>query len=152
MDRQLLIGEFALPARLLSENSFVLDIGGEGRHLAAWNLNRRRTQSGGSGRGQEPIPRLILARTDAIPLADESVDLIVVERTPLRIAALQEIARVVKADGAVLLRHAITPAGDPHRVALGWLAGAAERRVFAHRGYQIQETIIRRGHRDAGRS
>ncbi len=59
-----------------------LDIGGEGRHKAAINLNRNRRKTLGAGRG-EPIPQLVVGRADAIPLADKSVDYIIVERTPL---------------------------------------------------------------------
>lgn len=135
--------EFELPDGLFIAGAFVLDVGGEGRHPAAWNLNQRRERSGAS-RANGPIPRLILARADAIPLARGAVDLAIVERTPLLVRALRELERVVKSGGAILLRHAITPAGDPHRVALRLLSGTADRRQFAHRGYQIQETIVRR--------
>lgn len=140
------MGEFELPAWIVPAAGLVLDVGGEGRHPAAWNLNQRRERSGES-RAAGSIPRLILGRADAIPLADRSVELVIVERTPLRGDALRELLRVVKANGTILLRHAITPAGDPHRVALRHLGGAITRRVFAHRGYRIQETIIQRGRR-----
>lgn len=138
--------EFEVPNWLIPDGGLVLDVGGEGRHGFAWNLNLRQSQSG-TAHTKGPIPRLIVARADAIPLADCSVDLAIVERTPLRAEALRELNRVVKSDGIILLRHAITPAGDPHRVALRLLRGPAERRQFAHRSYRIQETIIRRGHR-----
>jgi len=142
----LAMGEFELPSWLMPAAGLVLDVGGEGRHPAAWNLNQPRERSGDSRAGGS-IPRLIMGRADAMPLADRSVALAIVERTPLRADALRELLRVVKGDGAILLRHAITPAGDPHRVALKHLCGAITRRVFAHRGYRIQETIIQRGRR-----
>jgi hypothetical protein len=144
MRSELQPAEFALPKGLLLAGAIVIDVGGEGRHLMAWNVNRRREKSGVS-RAHGPIPRLILARADAMPLADGSVDLAIVERTPLREAALKELRRVVKPGAAILLRHAITPAGDPHRLVLRHLFGATERRVFSYRGGLIQETIIRRG-------
>lgn|GEM_PF-1952454 len=142
MIMELVEAEFEVPGWLIARGQFVLDVGGEGRHPAAWNLNRRQERSG-AGRSAGPIPRLILARTDAMPLADGTVDLAIVERTPLRAEALRELNRVVKPDGAILLRHAITPAGDPHRVARRYLGGTVARRVFVHRGHRIQETIIR---------
>jgi ubiquinone/menaquinone biosynthesis C-methylase UbiE len=143
--------EFELPGWLLPPEAFIIDVGGEGRHPRAWNLNQRRERSGIS-RAVGPIPRLILARAEAMPLAAASVDLAIVERTPLQRATLRELDRVVKPAGLILLRHAITPGGDPHRVALAHFAGSIERRVFAHRDYRVQETIIRRGHLGERRS
>ncbi len=144
MVMELVEAEFEVPGWLIAKGRFVLDVGGEGRHPVAWNLNQRRERSG-AGRATGPIPRLILARADAIPLAADSVDLAIVERTPLCANALRELLRVTKPAGVILLRHAITPAGDPHRLALKRLGGTVGRRQFAHRGYQIQETIFQVG-------
>ena len=144
MDISLEAASFDLPSGLLTAGSLVLDVGGEGRHPLAWNLNQRSERSGAS-RAFGPIPRLILARADAMPLPDDCVDLLIVERTPLREPTLRELLRVIKPAGVILLRHAVTPAGDPHRMALRLLPGDAQRRVFAHRVVQIQETIIRLG-------
>src|SRR5688500_1469436 len=93
--------------------TMVLDIGGEGRHPRAWNLNPSRVKTLGRHRGA-PIPRLILGRADAIPLADGSVDRVYVERTPLRDAALREIARIIRPGGVVTLRHVVIPGRDRH--------------------------------------
>ncbi len=135
---------------------FVLDIGGEGRHPLAWNLNKRVARSFGPARG-EPIPRLICGRGDAIPLGDDSVDQIIVERTPLRAAALREILRVAKPAATVTLRHAVTPAGDPHRLALRLLPGTVQRRNMHIGANLLRETVIalaeESGHRaDRGRA
>ena len=99
-----------------------IDIGGEGRHPHAWNINPRPERTLGPERGRI-IGRLILARADALPFADRSVDEVLVERTPLSRAALAEIARVVKADGRVLLRHVSLPWGDRHEAARQLLPG-----------------------------
>jgi ubiquinone/menaquinone biosynthesis C-methylase UbiE len=118
---------------------FVLDVGGEGRHPEAWNLNPSRTKTIGKYRGQ-PIPRHIPGRADAIPLADRSVDRLIVERTPLRTAALHEIARVIACGGTIILRHARSPVGDPHAIALQLLPGQVSRRMIRLGTQVVQET------------
>jgi hypothetical protein len=128
-----------LPSPL--EAPFVLDIGGEGRTPDAWNLNPRSVRTFGSERGT-PIPRLILARGEAIPLPDDCVDVLIAERTPLRRATLNEILRVARPSATVMLRHVVTPAGDPHRFALQVLRGVS-RRSFTYIGaHRVQETVI----------
>jgi hypothetical protein len=122
--------------------AFVLDIGGEGRHPAAWNLNPRASKTFGPEAGQ-PIPRLIRGRGDAIPLADSSVDLLIVERTPLRAATLREMLRVARPGALCVLRHVVTPAGDPHRLALRLLPGTSERRATRIGSHAARETVIR---------
>jgi hypothetical protein len=121
--------------------SFVLDIGGEGRHPGAWNLNPRRQRTLGRAAG-EPIPRLIQGRGDSIPLADESVDLIIVERTPLRPAMLLEMRRVAKPSATAILRHAVGPLGDPHRTAVELLQSSARHRTLTIGRRTIRETIV----------
>ena len=59
--------------------TIVLDIGGEGRHPGAINLNRVRHKTLGPERGH-PIPQLVVGRADAIPLADHSIDRVIIER------------------------------------------------------------------------
>ena len=124
----------------MCDDSIVLDIGGEGRHPQAWNLNPRARRTLG-GRG-EPIPRLIQARGEAIPLADDSVDVLIVERTPLVSATLREMVRVAKPTATAILRHAVTPAGDPHRFALRLLEGTTRRRMTMIGQQQVRETIV----------
>ena len=82
----------------------VLDIGGEGKHPEAWNLNPSRIKTFGPDAG-EPIPRLICGRADAIPFPEASVARILVERTPLRDSAIFEMLRVIQPRGAIVLRH-----------------------------------------------
>jgi hypothetical protein len=121
--------------------SFVLDIGGEGRYLEAWNLNPRTQRTVGERRGLS-IPRLIVGRGESIPLADRSVDLLVVERTPLARATLLEMLRVAKPSATVILRHAVGPLGDPHRVALEVLPAPVRRRVITIGRQTVCETIV----------
>lgn len=85
-----------------------LDVGGEGRYLDAWNLNPRATKTLGADAGR-PIPNLIRGRAEAIPLPDSSVDLILVERTPLSDRSLREIARIAAPTARIILRHARPP-------------------------------------------
>jgi hypothetical protein len=126
----------------MDESLFVLDIGGEGRHAGAWNLNPRTHRTVGSQRGQ-PIPRLIRARSEAIPLAAQSVDVVIVERTPLWPATLAEILRVARPSATIVLRHARAHGHDPHRVALQHLRGAVEQRTAFIGRQDVQETVIR---------
>jgi len=118
---------------------FVLDIGGEGRHADAWNLNPSSTKTIGPQRGN-PIPRHLAGRADAIPLPDASVDEIVVERTPLTAAALREIARVIIPGGHLTLRHAMPPGIDPHAAARTYFGdeGITEQILLA--GARLQQT------------
>jgi hypothetical protein len=124
----------------------VLDIGGEGRHARAWNLNPSPTKTRGLDRGA-PIPRRVAGRAEAIPFPDHSVDVIVVERTPLRAAALSEIRRVIRTDGTIILRHAYPPGFDPHRTARQVLPGRVRQRMIEIAGQRLQETVFRCGRR-----
>lgn len=128
-------------SRVTFGGPFVLDIGGEGRHRGAWNLNPRTHRTLGAGAGR-PIPRLILGRGESIPLADHTVDVLIVERTPLRTATLLEMLRVAKPSATAILRHAITPLGDPHRLALEVLKGRATRRVTTIGRHPVRETVV----------
>jgi ubiquinone/menaquinone biosynthesis C-methylase UbiE len=140
------------PANLSAshESLFVLDIGGEGRHVDAWNLNPSKVRTFGPQRG-ERVPRLIVARGDAIPLADQSVDVIIVERTPLRLATLREMLRVARPSAQVILRHVVTPAGDPHRVALRSFSGRISRQFATIGIHRVQETVIQLGQKSTVR-
>ena len=121
---------------------FVLDVGGEGRTAGAWNLNPSPFRTFGPQRGA-PIPRLIVGRGEAIPLADATVDLLIVERTPLRPATLRELLRVARPTGTIVLRHVETPGGDPHRVALAFLPGEVTRGRTQIGSHSVRETTIR---------
>ncbi len=119
----------------------ILDIGGEGRHPEAWNLNPKRRKTLGHQRG-EPIPRLIHGRGESIPLSDRSVDVVIVERTPLRPQTLSEVLRVASRSAQIILRHANAHQRDPHKLALQALSGAVEQRVVIIEGRAVQETVI----------
>jgi hypothetical protein len=118
---------------------FVLDIGGEGRHAEAWNLNPSPTRTLGPDRGR-PIPRWIPGRADAIPLAAGVVDWLIVERTPLSHEALVELARVVSPSGRITLRHVPLPWADRHALARSILPGRAVQRMMHLGGAVVQET------------
>jgi hypothetical protein len=121
---------------------FVLDIGGEGRHARAWNLNPRPCKTLGARRG-EPIPRRIPGRAEAIPLADASVDRIYLERTPLTPGGVREMARVIRPGGQVILRHVTWPGRDRHALAKKLLRGSVRERQRSLWGTIVQESIIR---------
>ena len=121
--------------------AFVLDIGGEGRHKEAWNLNPSAVKTLGPNRGAM-IHRRIPGKADAIPLPDRSADRIIVERTPLRVTALKEIGRVIKTNGIIVLRHANTTGRDPHRWAIAILPGAVSQRRVDIDGHLLQETTF----------
>lgn len=132
-------GELARLAAGQGPVPLVLDIGGEGRHPGAWNLNPSPVRTLAPGRGQ-PIPRHLAGRADAIPLPDRSVDKVIVERCPLSATALREIARVVRRPGTIVLRHAVPPGTDPHAAARGILPGQAADRLIWLGRRQLQET------------
>ena len=122
----------------------LLDIGGEGRHPRAWNLNPSRVKTVGANLGA-PIPRLIVGRADAIPLRNGSVRTIISERTPLTARALHEIVRVLAPGGEVVLRHAAMPGRDPHRLAKAIFGGVVRQRAVRIGSRTVQETRIRVG-------
>ena len=128
--------------RQASRRPLAIDIGGEGRYACVWNVNPSRTRTLGPRAGQI-IPRLIVARADALPLRDASVDVAVVERTPLRRQALIELRRVVVPRGWIILRHVPLPNRDRHALALQLIAGRHRQRPFRLDGMLVQETIIR---------
>jgi ubiquinone/menaquinone biosynthesis C-methylase UbiE len=123
------------------EGPVILDIGGEGRNDGAWNLNPRTHKTVGSERGQ-PIPRLIQGRGESIPLADRSVDVVIVERTPLRPTTLAEIRRIAKPAAQVILRHAQAHQRDPHVLAVQALPGTVRQGMTVIGGQSYQQTVI----------
>ena len=124
------------------QSEFILDVGGEGRHPEAWNLNPSLVKTIGNKRGQ-PIPQHISGRAEDIPLGDGTADRVIVERTPLQRAALKEIARVVSSNGTIILRHAHSPYWDPHALAKRILPGRISQRTFRLAGQVVQETEFR---------
>lgn len=122
----------------------VVDIGGEGRYSVAWNVNPRSMVTLGENRGR-PIPRHVPGRAEALPFLDGTVDVVIVERTPLRLAAFHEIARIVSENGIVILRHALLPVGDCHALARQILGGELTRRVMPLGNQRLQESVFRLG-------
>lgn len=122
----------------------VVDIGGEGRHPEAWNVNPRQFKTFGPHRG-DPIPRLIRGRAEQVPLPDRQVDMIIVERAPLSRKAIDEIKRIARPGALVVLRH-VRPFGlDPHVLAKQVLCGE-HRECECRIGSSVcQETVIELG-------
>jgi hypothetical protein len=75
-------------------------------------------------------------------LPDASVDVLIVERTPLRAATLHEMLRIAKPSATAILRHAIPPLGDPHRLALQILPGTHRRQITTIGGQSVWQTVV----------
>lgn len=135
----------------MCDSPTLLDIGGEGRHPEAWNLNPRRNKTFGPERG-ELIPRWIEGRGERIPLPDGSVEVLIVERTPLVPATLAEIARVASPTARIILRHVPANHLDPHRLAVQFLKGKIERGTVRIGRHTLQETVITRAEGTGGAS
>jgi hypothetical protein len=86
-----------------------IDCGGEGRHPRAVNLN-----PSAIGRDGRPIPRLIVGRCERMPIASSVAAVIRVESSPLEPGAAEEIARVLRPGGKVILIHPDTYAAERH--------------------------------------
>jgi len=117
----------------------ILDIGGEGRHPTAWNINITRWKTLGSQRGG-PIPRLILGRAEALPIQSRVAEMVILERTPLRQESVLECLRVVRHGGILVLRHVPLPDSDRHAVAKQLIPGNWSERQYRIGGCLIQET------------
>lgn len=140
---RLLMNEHRASPPPSSQPRVILDIGGEGRHPRAWNLNPSPVKTIGLEAGR-PIPRRIAGRAEHIPLPSASVSVVFVERTPLRLESLAEILRVVRPNGLIILRHARPPWSDPHTLAIDMM-GKPIRRRRCHIGDQsLQESVFRR--------
>lgn len=118
-----------------------IDIGGEGRHPHAWNVNPAARKTIGPESGQ-PIPRLVLARATKLPFADRSVSEVIVERTPLTRAALAEIERVLAPCATLILRHVPLKHRDRHALACQLIAGRVERGAATIGRQKVLETVI----------
>lgn len=127
-----------------NKQGIILDVGGEGRHPLAWNLNPSPVKTVGPQTGF-PIPQLILGRADAIPLSAASVSVVIVERTPLQLPALREIWRVAAPGALIVLRHARPPWSDPHQLAAAMFNTPFQRSNHSLGRHVVQETIFIRG-------
>jgi SAM-dependent methyltransferase len=125
----------------------LLDIGGEGRYESAINLNPRALKTLGPNRG-DPIPNRIEGRAEAIPLPNNSVQFIVMERTPLRDAAVDELVRVLAPGGKIVLRHHVDSyvdsTCDPHDRALKRIDGVSRIKQIVLDGQPLQQLTVER--------
>lgn len=126
----------------------LLDVGGEGRYATAINLNPSAEKTLGPDKGQ-PIPNRIDGRAEDIPLPDSSVKAIVVERTPLRSEAIDELARVATDDATLVLRHPVDEHSDPHARVKEHMSGELEFDQFQLGGQIVQQLTIRLGARQS---
>ena len=119
-----------------------LDIGGEGRYPEAWNLNISKIKTLGPDKGQ-PIPRWVAGSATAIPLPDSSVDRIIMERTPLTCVAIDEMLRILKPGGDIILRHFYGTGEHPHALARCTISGHVSSGQIYLGNQLIQETAFR---------
>lgn len=121
----------------------LLDIGGEGRYVTALNLNPNAVKTLGPEKGQ-PIPNRLNGCTEDIPLPDNSVHTVVVERTPLTNEAIDEIIRVVADGGTLVFRHVVADAANPHHRVRERIEGTVDTEAIELDGQQVQQLVIRR--------
>lgn len=127
-------------------NIKLLDVGGEGRHKIAWNLNPRSLKTLGPDKGL-PIPRHIFGRAERIPLPDSSVQQLLMERAPLRRVAVLEMVRVIVAGGTIILRHHCGSGYNPHAMAQEMIAAEFSVRRIVLGRLELQQTYFRNVHR-----
>jgi RHS repeat-associated protein len=113
--------------RDLGGTAVVVDIGGEGEHDRAINVNVRTfgtmnaVELGGFIRKKDTkdkrISRLVLRPNcdGGLPFRSKSVDKIFVEGSPLEKGTAAEIARIIRPGGQIELFHPVTAHGDPHQ-------------------------------------
>ncbi|QDV47540.1 hypothetical protein Enr13x_74500 [Stieleria neptunia] len=122
----------------------LLDVGGEGRYATAMNLNPSAEKTLGPDKGQT-IPNRIDGRVENIPLPDSSVKAIIVERTPLRNAAIHELARVATDDATLVFRHPVDEYSDPHARVKERISGEVDIDQLELDGQMVQQLTIRLG-------
>ncbi|EGF24903.1 MULTISPECIES: class I SAM-dependent methyltransferase [Rhodopirellula] len=120
-----------------------LDVGGEGRYATAVNLNPSAEKTLGPDKGQ-PIPNRIDGRAEDIPLPESSVKTIVVERTPLKNEAIEEIARVAADDATLVFRRPVDKHFNPHARVKKHIDGEVEVDQTDLDGQMVQQLTIRR--------
>lgn len=121
----------------------LLDVGGEGRYATALNLNPRAEQTLGPNKGQ-PIPNRLNGRAENIPLPNNSVQTVLVERTPMKNEAIDEITRVVADGGTMVFRHVVDDETNPHQRVRERIGGTAETEDIELEGQQVRQLVIRR--------
>ncbi len=86
-----------------------IDIGGEGQTPGATNVNsgmfgNEPVTSGLRGEAAgRPIPNLVKASGENLPYANQSVDIVTLQSTPITPKTVSEIARVIKPGGDIRL-------------------------------------------------
>ncbi len=123
--------------RIPSTGKVIIDIGGEGAHKGAINLNPNlwTTTTGTSGR---PIPNLVMGVAEQLPFQSHSADTLIVESAPLRLGSATELARVIRPGGTIRLVHPSAYAASAHQGVIDAVGGAVVQTV--HDG--ITTTII----------
>jgi len=136
--------EDAIPRGCCGGNTVaLLDVGGEGRYATAVNLNPSAEKTLGPDKGR-PIPNRIDGRAEDIPLPDSSVKAIVVERTPLKNEAIEEIARVAADNATLVFRHPVDEHSDPHARVKEYINGEVDVAQLELDGQMVQQLTIRR--------
>ena len=113
-----------------------IDIGGEERYPNAVNLNPSEVGTLGS-----QIPNLILGIGEQLPFRATSVDLITLENTPIRPGTSEEMVRVIKPEGHIILFSptVYAVAGGAHQQVIDAVGGHAEQ---THHADGMTTTII----------
>ncbi len=124
-----------------TETIALLDVGGEGRYATAMNLNPSPTKTLGPDKG-EPIPNRIEGRAENIPLADNTVQTIVVERTPLRNEAIEEILRCASEDATLIFRFASDQHACPSQRIRQRIAGKMRHSDIELAGQTLSQLIV----------
>jgi len=121
----------------------LLDIGGEGRYKFAINLNPSALKTLGPNKGDQ-IPNRIEGRAETIPLPNDSVEVIIMERTPLRDTAVEELVRVLAPGGTIILRHHFDGICNPHDRAMKRIVGVCRIEQIILNGQPLQQLTIER--------
>jgi hypothetical protein len=116
------------PLRRGAKGAVHLDVGGEGRHHYAINVNPGNLTST-TGVPGRPIPRLVNGHVEKIPFASGTADGLLVESAPLRPGAAAEIARVLKPGASVRLVHPVDYGRTHHASVITALGGKHKQRV-----------------------
>jgi hypothetical protein len=93
--------------------ALILDVGGEGAHKGAVNVNPG-TLTSTTGKPGRLIPNRVEGVTEKIPFPSGSAAVVIVENAPIRPGAAAELARVVGKGGTIKLTHPSDYAKQAH--------------------------------------
>jgi RHS repeat-associated protein len=113
-----------------------IDIGGEGAHVEAINLNPSTVTS---TQGANLIPRRVPGVGERLPFSSRTADVITLEGAPLRPGAAEEIGRVIRPGGEVTLVNPSDYAAAAHQRVADVLRGSVTRTVTN----DVTTTVIR---------